>query len=194
MTGARLAAEQIAPYTLAGNATVTLVSRATGARFTYKVRMAPRGGTWFVKVLAGPSNESDFRYIGFIRDGRFIHGAGKCFATKDAPSVIAFGWFARSILFPRQGRSPKTDQLEVWHEGACGRCGRKLTVPESIQTGLGPECANKSGARPVPASPPKSRASLRELARNGALIRTTVAGAEGTTEFRFELDPQESTN
>lgn len=33
------------------------------------------------------------------------------------------------------------DRVEVWHEGSCGRCGRKLTVPSSIETGLGPECA-----------------------------------------------------
>jgi hypothetical protein len=34
---------------------------------------------------------------------------------------------------------------EVYHEGRCGRCNRKLTVPESIETGLGPECASKLG-------------------------------------------------
>jgi len=28
----------------------------------------------------------------------------------------------------------------VFHEGACGRCGRTLTVPESIASGFGPEC------------------------------------------------------
>lgn len=32
------------------------------------------------------------------------------------------------------------EQIEVWHEGRCGRCGRRLTVPESIANGLGPEC------------------------------------------------------
>lgn len=30
--------------------------------------------------------------------------------------------------------------LEVWHEGRCGRCGRALTVPESIASGIGPVC------------------------------------------------------
>jgi hypothetical protein len=30
--------------------------------------------------------------------------------------------------------------LEVWHEGRCGRCGRALTVPESVERGIGPEC------------------------------------------------------
>lgn len=35
------------------------------------------------------------------------------------------------------------EQVEVWHEGRCGRCGRRLTVPESISTGFGPECVKK---------------------------------------------------
>lgn len=33
------------------------------------------------------------------------------------------------------------DKVEVWHEGRCGACGRRLTVPESIAQGLGPVCA-----------------------------------------------------
>jgi hypothetical protein len=33
--------------------------------------------------------------------------------------------------------------VEVWHEGHCMRCGRALTVPESISTGLGPVCAGR---------------------------------------------------
>jgi uncharacterized protein DUF6011 len=149
--GAKLEAEQIKPYTMAGNSTVTLVSVVTGARFTFKVRKAPKTphgtapDTWFVKVLAGSDNTADYRYIGYIREGRFVHGAGKSFAKLDAPSVIAFAWFARQVLFPSANGTPRADRLEVWHEGACGRCGRKLTVPESIATGLGPECASKGG-------------------------------------------------
>jgi hypothetical protein len=33
--------------------------------------------------------------------------------------------------------------VEFWHEGKCCRCGRKLTVPASIASGIGPECATK---------------------------------------------------
>ena len=31
--------------------------------------------------------------------------------------------------------------LIVYHVGKCGRCGKKLTDPESILTGLGPSCS-----------------------------------------------------
>lgn len=148
--GARLEGERIAQFALAGNATLTLRSAVTGTRFTFKVRLAPNQDentptsrrTWFVKLLCGSDNNRDYRYIGFIRDGRFVHGAGRSWTSSEAPSVIAFGWFARTVLFGQKA----FEKLEVWHEGCCGRCGRRLTVPESIETGMGPECAAK-GAR-----------------------------------------------
>jgi predicted metal-dependent hydrolase len=31
--------------------------------------------------------------------------------------------------------------FNVHHEGKCGRCGRLLTVPSSIESGIGPECS-----------------------------------------------------
>ncbi|MGQ4872128.1 MAG: DUF6011 domain-containing protein, partial [Candidatus Thorarchaeota archaeon] len=30
------------------------------------------------------------------------------------------------------------EKVRIWHEGKCGRCGRRLTVPESIESGYGP--------------------------------------------------------
>ena len=36
------------------------------------------------------------------------------------------------------GRAPL--QWQILHSGACGRCGRTLTHPESLTTGIGPEC------------------------------------------------------
>ena len=36
-------------------------------------------------------------------------------------------------------------RFEFRHEGRCGRCGRALTVPESIDTGFGPHCAAEMG-------------------------------------------------
>ena len=31
--------------------------------------------------------------------------------------------------------------FEMLHEGRCGRCARRLTVPASVASGIGPECA-----------------------------------------------------
>lgn len=156
-------------FALAGNARFTLVSKKTGARFTFRVRQPKKrggsvplrdggggtarvtmveGGSWgtrvygvkpaphFVSVLTGPSNEADFKFIGTVFDKEtFRHGRKSAFSWETA-CVGAFTW-TWSML--RLGRMP--DSLEFWHEGKCGRCGRTLTVPSSIEAGIGPECA-----------------------------------------------------
>lgn len=133
-------AQEARAFLMAGNATATFVSKKTEARFTFKVRK-PEDGTGsvlFVSVLNGPDNWSNYAYLGFIRSGVFFHGGHKAKVKADAPSAQAFAWgwqqLARDLM-------PAT--LQVWHEGKCGRCGRKLTVPSSIASGFGPECQGK---------------------------------------------------
>jgi Family of unknown function (DUF6011) len=126
-----------------GNATVTLVSTKTGTRFTYRLRANDEGDVFFVSLLGGPDNESDYRYMGRIARGVFWAGRkvpkpGD--VGPDAPSSLAFKW-----AWERLAKGVLLDSLEIWHEGRCGRCARKLTVPASIASGFGPECAGKVG-------------------------------------------------
>ena len=74
------------------------------------------------------------QFIGTVLHGRFVPRRG----APPAPSAVAFGWVWE--------RRQRLDALpcEVWHEGRCGKCGRVLTVPESLILGLGPECAQMS--------------------------------------------------
>lgn len=127
-------------FILAGKATVTLVSKTTGSRFTFKVKASEDRRVHFVSLLNGPDNTSQYAYFGYIRGGIFFHGGVKARVADSAPSAKAFKWswahFSRGII---------PASLEVWHEGRCGMCGRKLTVPSSIRSGLGPECAGKVG-------------------------------------------------
>jgi uncharacterized protein DUF6011 len=134
-------------FMLAGNATMTLRSKKTGTRFTYRVRANHDGAVHFVALLRGENNEGDRfcqprrrSYFGYVRRGVFHHGGAKAKVEYDASSVKAFSWTFKQIT---QGEM--SNQLEIWHEGRCGRCGRKLTVPESIASGIGPECAEKMG-------------------------------------------------
>ena len=149
MTGQLTTASDAAAYITAGKATVTLVSKKTGTRFTYEIKHGSQrtdaGGfkmdtstPLFVKVLAGPQNTDNYMYLGFIPNNN--HGtlvAGRK-GRPDAPSFKALSWVLQALQ-----RDLLPEQLEVWHEGACGRCGRKLTVPKSIENGIGPECARK---------------------------------------------------
>lgn len=131
-------ARQALAFVLGGNATFTLRSKATDARFTYRVRQKDDGKVFFASLLNGADNETSYAYFGFFRNGTFRHGGAKARAGLDAPSVKAFVWTMARLA---EGRIP--DNLEIWHEGRCGRCGRKLTVPSSIASGLGPECASR---------------------------------------------------
>lgn len=145
-------------YVMAGTATLTLVSRASGLRFTFKISSKPvhqaEGesdekfrarqseafrGVRFVKVLTGPDNTRDFTYIGHINDQHEFRTDRSSKINGQAPSVRAWAWFWDVLM----RRLPKLDQLEIWHNGRCSRCNRVLTVPESLSTGLGPVCGEE---------------------------------------------------
>lgn len=126
-----------------GNATFTLISKKTGVRFTYKAKR-PDGEEitrpiW-ISVLSGSDNESSFSFMGSVfpnPDGRewILKSSPKSRVTPSASSYIGIQWL---LFHLSKGQLPET--VEFWHEGKCCRCGRKLTVPESIAQGIGPEC------------------------------------------------------
>lgn len=124
-------------FITAGNALFTLENTATGNRFTFRVRQPGDDKPHFVSVLTGADNESDYTFLGTIFEGlRYRHGRRSAIAPT-APSARAIDWLLRRL-------SKKADLPEivrVCHCGKCARCGRTLTVPESVDTGFGPECA-----------------------------------------------------
>lgn len=130
--------DAIRRFALAGNATFTLSSKRTGARYTYRAS-APKDAAdrFFLSLLTGPDNEADYTYIGMITPERRFTLTRASKMGMDAAPVRAAAYFCQQVL--QEGRLP--DALEVRHEGKCGRCGRKLTVPESVDSGIGPECA-----------------------------------------------------
>lgn len=130
-------ATAIAAFILAGNARFTVRNPNTGNRFTFRVRQGKgENAPHFVQVLTGPDNGADYCYLGTIfTDGRFVV-TRKSRISPDAPSARAFSW-----TWARLQAGRDLGPAEVWHEGRCGRCGRALTVPESIESGLGPVCA-----------------------------------------------------
>ena len=130
-------------FMLAGRSTVTLVSLRTGARFTYGVRRVyPGVPLYSVGLLAGPDNERDYKRLAKICDGRVSLVANSC-AGEGSPSYVALRW-----VWEHLSRGAMPPRVEVWHEGRCGRCGRKLTVPGSIEVGIGPDCLAQMAGQP----------------------------------------------
>lgn len=134
----RLKQSDIKSLVLAGNATITLESGATGKHFTYKIKRCENDDNlYFVRLLTGEDNEKSYTYIGcYYADSGYFH------PVKKYASIDRTGWpkSMRAIhyLFVKIDDVP--DNLHVYHAGKCCRCGRKLTTPESIEKGIGPEC------------------------------------------------------
>lgn len=137
MSSALLAPLWRKPYILGGKAKITLVSTKSGCRFTFRIRakeVEENRTLYFVSVLTGPENTSDFSFLGTIFNGeRYAHGSRSKIAP-DAPSAKAFSWLWSHLA---------SEDVEVWHSGRCGRCNRELTTPESIERGIGPVCAGR---------------------------------------------------
>lgn len=111
---------------------------------------------WFVKMLAGPNNEEDYVYVGKLNDhtGQ-VNATAKSTIRSDSAAykllnrTLARIWCDDHNAYEQHG-------FQVHHEGKCGRCGRKLTTPESVKTGIGPVCSGrKRGDKTTDANPPE---------------------------------------
>ena len=137
-------------FILAGRAMFT-VANPTGERYTIRVSKvdndpssrwyrADQPSTWFVGLLTGPNNDTDYTYVGMLSPT-----TGQVILTRKSPYSAdskvykVVQWAIKLVL---TGKSIPNG-YSLLHSGKCGRCGRTLTVPSSIETGLGPECASK---------------------------------------------------
>ena len=134
---------QIKDFIFGGKAIFTVLNKETKNRVTYKVQLPEfekeannPNPIYFVKVLNGTNNDTNYMYIGkLLANGTFSLTKGSK-AGKDAPSVKGMEFISNRYL---RSNNPHSS-FEFYHEGHCARCGRTLTVPESIESGFGPEC------------------------------------------------------
>lgn len=191
-----LPTENIARFIFAGNAVFTLRSAKTGTRYTYKVQtpQTPDPGreeVHFIKVLTGPDNTGDYQFFGTVFGRKTFRVSRKSRISGSAPSVRAFEWFIGLLL----GGVELPTGLDVYHEGRCGRCGRALTVPESILTGFGPECSEIIGMprAEVPVPPPGPGTEEHRTAREAidAGLNGPARAAHRENRRRADARPEE---
>jgi hypothetical protein len=139
-------------FLLAGNATFTVKLPETrreglNPHYTYKLQRSEGNAkfppTMFVKLLTGPNNEDDFTYLGKMNEatGRVVTTHASSMDDSAFPVKLVNRVLSRVMAGDVQ---PIIDAgFDVMHEGRCGRCGRKLTTPASIECGIGPECIKK---------------------------------------------------
>lgn len=100
---------------------------------------------WMALILTGPDNCADFTYLGKLSEGQVVTTQKSRSFDGSWPLLILNRVLACAV-------SDTLEEIErngwrIMHEGRCCVCGRKLTVPSSIDSGIGPECAAKGGAR-----------------------------------------------
>lgn len=127
---------------LAGRAYITFKNGNTGNRFTYKIHKCLKqddkgDDIFYIYVFTGRDNDDDssYSYIGSILHRCVFYPGKTSKIARDDVKVKVFDY-----VFSHLVHKTLPFFIEIWHEGRCLRCGRKMTVPESIRDGLGPEC------------------------------------------------------
>lgn len=127
----------------AGRSRFTIQNEETNNRFTFQVnapkydkegnKISPeQADIRFVKVRVG----ANYEFVGILTPDNQFKFSKKSKLMESETSVKAIRWLAGKV-------DSLPDKVKFYHEGCCLRCGRALTVPESILSGIGPECAKK---------------------------------------------------
>jgi hypothetical protein len=125
----------------AGRAIFT-VDNGKGTHYTFRIGRREETQPFFVGLLTGPCNESNYTYMGIYNpDNHDVRLTPKSKYNNDTQPVKVIRWALKQIS---EGK-PLPEGYSIKHEGKCCRCGRTLTDPTSIELGIGPECREKFG-------------------------------------------------
>lgn len=119
-------------FIFAGKSYVTFLNTESGNRFTYKIEKSKSDDIYFASVLTNPGK---YTFIGtFFTSKNLIHSP-KSKINSSAQSVKVLDYVISQL---KKEKLPPI--IEIYHEGRCGKCGDRLTVPLSIERGYGPSC------------------------------------------------------
>ena len=133
-------------FLTAGDAVFTVKNHASGNHYTYRIappktQKDPNNPIYFVSALVGPDNTSDYAYMGLLivqkdwENWKVVKTAKSSWGP-ETTIFKALVWAIKVVV--EQQTIP--DVYSIKHSGHCGRCGRLLTEPESIDCGIGPIC------------------------------------------------------
>lgn len=117
------------------NGKITLQNSVSGGHRTFLIRTQPTDskfapGKRVIALLTGPNNEADYRPFGFVTNDDI-----QIWSSKSTPF---YQDIRKILLYP--DRYPTVTQH---FETKCRKCNRTLTTPQSIEAGIGPECASR---------------------------------------------------
>ena len=123
------------------NGTFTLINREKGSHITMKIHTVKGGdlkGKRIISKLIGPDNTTSFQGIAFLNTND-TYALWKKHRTDKNGQII-------SILLAMliKGKASRfSEKISIKASTTCLRCNRKLTTPQSIADGIGPECIKK---------------------------------------------------
>lgn len=138
----KLSGPFIRDYIFGGRGIVTLKS-PSGVHHSYMFAK-PKNEDVFpddVVFVYAVHERSKLFYVGMIESGRFRLTRNSRF---DSHTDIVKG--ARYIVKMADHPDMETP-MALYHEGMCACCGRRLTNPKSLESGIGPKCRKVFYAR-----------------------------------------------
>jgi hypothetical protein len=130
-------------FILGGKAIFTVRS-VTGEHLTFRVLRKDAcekyPEAFFAHLLTGPDNTADYTYMGKLdpKTGVVSLTRASRYGDESKPMKVA-NWALKHAFEEKE----LPEGYAMYHMGLCGRCGRPLTVPESVESGFGPECIKK---------------------------------------------------
>ncbi len=148
-------------FAFAGKATFTVVNEKTAGRHTLRVSKAAGDAIWFVSMK---QKGGSFEFVGTIFGGNTtIKISRRSFWNQNSDSYKVAQWIMERLETYPAG-------VEFKHEGKCCRCGKSLTDPKSIDSGIGPYCAGLINQADPRFSPAQKINSLASFEVNHAII------------------------
>jgi hypothetical protein len=143
-------AELSEKFLLAGNAVFT-VTNPKGDHYTFRVRRVesewPQGSgrmgvSYFVNVKVSGQDRL-YAYIGLLNPTTgTVKTTQKSMYVPGSKEYDVASWACQAVI----GCKMVPAGYHIEHAGRCGKCGRQLTDPQSIERGIGPECWSMIGS------------------------------------------------
>jgi hypothetical protein len=133
---------QFRNFIFAGRSVFTLENNETKNYITFRIKQIKRLGKIIpnqfgieCKVLG--DNTAGYNFLGFLDLNKKTFKRWSRLPN-DYVGYKTLFWLLQNLESIEDLKCyPK---LAIYHEGCCCKCGRPLTVPESIDSGIGPEC------------------------------------------------------
>jgi hypothetical protein len=119
-----------------GHRTFDISTQAKDAKFA--------AGKRVLSLLVGPNNSQDYKGFGFVTDdGITVYRKYQTPTRNSETEMHGRMIWSLATLGEQSPFYVKGYRLLV--EGRCLVCNRKLTTPQSIESGIGPVCAGREG-------------------------------------------------